>query len=322
MASITHRATGWQAEIRRKGYKPVSRRFKRKEQAETWARQIESEIDRGAFVDRSRAEQTTLRALLERYRTEVTPRKRSTLPEISRLSRLIDHPLADRPLASVRSEDLARYRDERLTVVTGTSVNHELRLLGHAFEVARRDWGIHVDNPVRMLRRPKMNRPRERRLREGEEKKLIEAAGSYWLKQIIPFALETAMRRGELSRMQSRHVDIGRRVLVIPKTKNGTVREIPLSMRALQVLERVPKQPDGRVFPMEPDSITQAFERACFDAEIEGLRFHDLRHEATSRLFERGLSTMQVAAITGHKTLQMLTRYSHLRADDLVGLLG
>ena len=79
---------------------------------------------------------------------------------------------------------------------------------------------------------------------------------------------------------------------------------------------------DGQVWGMKPDSISQAFERICSTAGIEGLTFHDLRHEATSRLFEKGLNPMQVAAITGHKTLQMLKRYTHLRAEDLVELIG
>ncbi len=122
--------------------------------------------------------------------------------------------------------------------------------------------------------------------------------------------------------MRWEHLDRKAKVLLIPETKNGTPRRVPLSTAALGVLDGLPRRLDGRVWGMRPDSISQAFERVCGAAGIEGLTFHDLRHEATSRLFEKGLNLMQVAAITGHKTLQMLKRYTHLRAEDLVGMLG
>ncbi len=130
------------------------------------------------------------------------------------------------------------------------------------------------------------------------------------------------MRRGEIAAMRWEHVNRETRVLLIPETKNGTSRRIPLSRAALAALDTLSRRPDGLVWSMRPDSISQAFERVCKAAGIKGLTFHDLRHEATSRLFEKGLNPMQVAAITGHKTLQMLKRYTHLRAEDLVGMLG
>ena len=130
------------------------------------------------------------------------------------------------------------------------------------------------------------------------------------------------MRRGEIAAMRWDHMDRKARALLIPETKTWTPRRVPLSTAALGVLDQLPRRIDGRVWAMRPDSISQAFERVCKAADIEGLTFHDLRHEATSRLFEKGLNPMQVAAITGHKTLQMLKRYTHLRAEDLVGMLG
>ena len=129
------------------------------------------------------------------------------------------------------------------------------------------------------------------------------------------------MRRGEIAAMRWEHLDRQERVLLVPVTKTGTPREVPLSRAAAAVLDALPHRPDGQVWGMRPDSISQAFERVCKAAGIEGLTFHDLRHEATSRLFEKGLGDMQVAAITGHKTHQMLKRYTHLRAKDLAPLL-
>ena len=137
------------------------------------------------------------------------------------------------------------------------------------------------------------------------------------------------MRRGKISAMRWEHVDQRARVLEIPTPSSRTPgrakptpKFLPLSTRAIAVLNSLPRQIDGRVWSMRPDSITQVFERVCEAASIEGLTFPDLRHEATSRLFEKGLNPMEVAAITGHKTLQMLKRYTHLRAEDLVGRLG
>ncbi|MHB1953115.1 MAG: site-specific integrase, partial [Sulfobacillus sp.] len=193
------------------------------------------------------------------------------------------------------------------------------------FTVARKQWGMEsLGNPVEMVRKPKLPQGRTRRLCDGEGARLLEAAQAYGgeIQRIITWAIETAMRRGEIAAMRWEHLDRKARVLLIPETKTDTPRQVPLSTRALKALDGLPRRLDGRVWGMHPESISQAFERVCTAAGIAGLTFHDLRHEATSRLFEKGLNPMEVAAITGHKTLQMLKRYTHLRAEDLVGRLG
>ncbi|MHB1565732.1 MAG: site-specific integrase [Acidiferrobacter sp.] len=134
-------------------------------------------------------------------------------------------------------------------------------------------------------------------------------------------ALETAMRQGELLALRWERVDLARRTAHLPETKNGTPRTVPLSPAALLMLKAMPRDLSGRVFPLSQSAVAQAWERATQHAGIKGLRFHDLRHEATSRLFEKGLNLMEVAAITGHKTLQILKRYTHLRAEDLAARL-
>src|SRR5262249_15605795 len=139
---------------------------------------------------------------------------------------------------------------------------------------------------------------------------------------LILFAIETGLRRGELNRARWGHIDVERRVMVIPESKNGHRRTVPLSMQAVAILARAGQgSGDDLVFGLKAESMTQSFRRACRRAGIEDLRLHDLRHEATSRLFEKGLSVMEVATITGHKTLQMLKRYTHLKAVDLVAKL-
>ena len=173
----------------------------------------------------------------------------------------------------------------------------------------------------------------------GELDRIVSASESPVLSDIIRFALETGMRRSELAGMTRTLVDLKKRTVTLPETKNGEKRIVPLSMEALRILSTLSRRIDGKVWGMEPDSITQAFiraltrARATYEKECEekgekpnssflaDLTFHDLRHEATSRFFEKGLNPMQVAAITGHKTLQMLKRYTHLKAEDLAELL-
>ncbi|MHB1565128.1 MAG: site-specific integrase [Acidiferrobacter sp.] len=207
------------------------------------------------------------------------------------------------------------------------TIRLDLALLSHLFNVARTAWGMEsLANPVELVKgqRPKLPGGRDRRLGGDELPRLQAAALTYGgeIGLLTTWAIETAMRRGEIAAMRWEHLDRKARVLLIPETKNGTPRRVPLSVAALAVLDGLPRRIDGRVWGMRPDSISQAFERVCKAAGITGLTFHDLRHEATSRLFEKGLGLMEVASITGHKTVQMLKRYTHLRAEDLVGRLG
>ncbi len=318
----------WQVLIRRRGYPQQTATFDSKDKAETWATTIESEMRRGVFVSRAEAESTTLREALECYAQEITPGKRGTAVERFRIERWQRHALASRPLAVIRGKDMAKYVRERAGENAAPATIHkELNLLSHLFNTARTAWGMEsLSNPVDIVKsqRPKLPPGRDRRLVSDEGKQLLEEATTYGgqIGPIITWAIETAMRRGEIAAMRWEHVDQRARVLLIPETKTGTPRRVPLSTRALAVLDALPRRIDGEVWAMRPDSISQAFERVCAEAKIESLAFHDLRHEATSRLFERGLNPMQVAAITGHKTLQMLKRYTHLRAEDLAALLG
>lgn len=321
MASIVKRANGWQVQIRKQGYQPISKRFEKKADADVWARITESEMDRGVFIDRSEAERTTLAEILKKYLTEVSVLKLGFKPEQSRIKGLLNHPISSKFLATLKSSDFAAYRETRLTAVCGTTVNKELNLLGKVIDTARRDWSINMENPVRLIRRPKNNRPRDRRLNEGELEVILSSTESLTLSSIVLFALETAMRRGEIAKAKWNHLRLSQRVLLVPETKTGVPRSIPLSSKAMLVLQSLPRVCDDNIFRLRSDSISQAFERACSRAGVLDLHFHDLRHEATTRLFEKGLNPMQVSAITGHKTFEMLKRYTHLKAQDLVKLL-
>ncbi|HUW99135.1 MAG TPA: site-specific integrase [Acidiferrobacter sp.] len=281
-------------------------------------------MDRGVFVSRAEAENTLLSDLLDRYEREIVPAKKGAEIERIRISQFRKSTLSHQFIASIRGVDIALWRDARLKEVSPATVGREMNILGHVFETARKEWGLQIANPIRDIRRPPAPNARTRRLVNDELPHLLSAALTYGgeIGPIITWAIETAMRRGEITAMRWEHVDRMARVLLIPETKNGTPRRVPLSTAALRVLDTLPTQSGGRVWSLRPESISQAFERVCVVSGIEGLTFHDLRHEATSRLFEKGLNPMEVAAITGHKTLQMLKRYTHLRAEDLVGRLG
>jgi len=293
-----------------------------------WATQTEEEIDKGLYASRTEAERTSLREALSRYKKEVSAHKKSRAGEAWTIRQWQASKLANRSIASIRGKDVAEFIEERRASGHGpNTIRLLLALLSHLYTVAASSWGMEsLRNPVPLARtaRPKLPRGRERRLQDGEEEKLLTAASDYGgeIQHLIPWAIETAMRRGEIAAMRWEHLDKKNRVLRIPEAKNGEARTVPLSAKAMQVLESLPRQINGKVWSMRDMSISHAFVRVCKRADIEGLRFHDLRHEATSRLFEKGLNPMEVLAITGHKTLQMLKRYTHLRAENLVGRLG
>jgi integrase len=205
----------------------------------------------------------------------------------------------------------------------------ELNTLSHAIETALREWGLWLPrNPVKMVRRPSVPQGRKRRLEQGEEERLLAACDpgrTPLLKQLVILAVETGMRRGELLGLCWEHVHLAKRIVHIPLTKNGESRDVPLSRRATDTLTTLAKQKQpntDRVFPMSGNSVRLAFERLRARAKMPDFHFHDLRHEAITRLFEHGLNIAEVSAISGHKELRMLQRYTHLRAIDLVSRLG
>ena len=131
------------------------------------------------------------------------------------------------------------------------------------------------------------------------------------------------MRQGEIVHLRWEHIDLTRRTAHLPDTKNGEPRTVPLSRAAIETLRALPRSLHGDVFPgLTTEAIKRSFSRATRRAQIVDFRFHDLRHEATTRLFERGLNIMEVSSVTGHKDLRMLRRYTHLRAEDLAQKLG
>lgn len=325
MASIRKRGDlQWEARIRRKGHPVTCKTFTTKADAERWARDIENEMDRGIFTSRTEAENTTLSEAIERFITEYVPRYNNPKLETIKARALQRRKIASKFMAAIRSKDIADFIQEREAEgVAGNTVRLDLALLSRVFNLAASSWGMEsLRNPVSRVPRPKISNGRTRRLEGDEEERLLEKAQDS-LKPIIRFAIETAMRRGEIASLTWQNVDLERSTVYLPKTKNNEQRTVPLSPAAVAILKGLDRGEDSRVFKLSDVSITQAFIRTCREAKIEGLTFHDLRHEGTSRLFEHtDLDIMEIKSITGHKTLQMLARYSHLRAYKLVDRLA
>ena len=355
MATIRQRKSGfWQAIVRRKGHPVQSTSFEKKVDAEAWARGIENQMDRGVFQDRKEAETTTLRTALERYQREVTSKKKAQRQEINFIKHWLERkPFSEKTLASLKSSDFADFRDKRLKVVATQTVRHELKLIAHLYNVAAKEWGIAVANPLANIKMPSQGKSRERRLSPSEERYLIAAtenAGAIdkdgksrsnpWISPIVRFAIATAMRQGEILALTWKHIDKAKALATLEDTKNGERRVVPLAPSALAVLDALPRTLRGPVFATTTEALVQSWKRAVVRAQrtylgdcekqeqevdpdfLIDLHFHDLRHEAISRLFEMGLDAMTVSEISGHKTLSQLKRYTHLSKQDVAQKLA
>ena len=321
MASIRKRGTSWHAQVRKAGFPTLTRTFDTKDAAAQWAREEERRIDRGN-VDPSaqRLKDIMLHEMLQRYEATVTCAKRSPDQERSKLTVLRRHSLARLPLSKLTSAAIADYRDQRLRAVQSGTVRRELAVLRHCLEVARKEWGIPLArNPVVGIAIPAAGKGRQRRLEPRDCERLnqaLKSARSWYLRPIIELAIETGMRRGELLLLEWSNIDFDRSLALLEMTKNGESRSVPLSSRAVAILIGLPKA-EGRVFPIKPCTVRQAWLRLVERAGIKDLRLHDLRHEAISRFFELGLSVPEVALISGHKDPRMLFRYTHMRPEDV-----
>lgn len=332
MASIRKRGPyQWEVRIRRKGYPVQSKTFERKIDAEAWSRDIENEMDRGVFVSRKEAETTTLEEALDRFINEYIPNLKMVANETRRAKALQKRDIAHMPLAAIRSKHIADFIKERENEgVKPNTIRLDLAILSRLFEVAGTDWGMEsLANPVKRARKPKLTGGRTRRLQpapnkqeKGEEDRLLKTCGDRF-RPVVQFAIETAMRRSEIANLNWTNVDLKGKTAYLSETKNMSERTVPLSPTAIGILKSIPRNISGSVFGMSENAITIAMRRARDEADIQDLTFHDLRHEATSRLFENtDLDILEIAEITGHKNLQMLKRYTHLRTDRLAERLA
>ena len=314
----------WHVQVRKKGQPAQTRTFITRADAAKWGKETEIAIERGLFFDRSKAEQTTIRDLIERYKSDVMPtlRGKHAKPALNALL----HVFGDYALSAITSEMISRHRDNRLKTVGESTVKKEINLFSKIIDLATNEWGIPVAvNPCSTVKRPSEPKGRDRRLEENEEELLLAACrhSSLELEVIAIVGIESAARLGELLKLDWRSVNLDKRTAQLMDTKNGEDRTIPLSSRALTALRSLPRHISGKVFYRwaASDSFNKTWTRACQRAGIENLKFHDLRHEACSRLADK-FHMHELMKITGHKTAAMLARYYHPRAEDLAKRLA
>ena len=273
-------------------------------------------MERGLYIDNTKAKFVTLETLLDQYYQYCQSKQLKALKFIKAHSRIIKRHLGQLKLVEVNSYQLALYRDKRLETVSPATVKIELGIVVRTIKLAVTEWGYRL-NETPSIEFPKVNNARHRRLVRDEMSIILKAISNKEVRVLIELAIETAMRRGELLNIKYEHIDWIKRTLTIPDTKTNVARTIPLTNRALELLKPLSSKANDRLFSLKPDSVSQAFSRGCAMGGITDLRFHDLRHEGTTRFFEMGLNVMEVATITGHKDLKMLNRYTHLKAENI-----
>lgn len=326
MASIRQHGNRWQARVRRNGFPTESRSFTTKQEAEQWARSLEVEMDRGIFRPISVEHKLSFGELIQRYMREVLPTMKGQREDAIRLRAICRRPIAQFALTNLTPERVARYRDERLSQVAPATVVRELAYLSSIINHARREWGFPISNPVSLVRKPSSGKGRERVLSSSEQDRLLEALTPTGRKNplmmpIVQLAIETAMRRSELLAMRWRDVDLVGQTVTLHTSKNGDGRVVPLSSRAVAVLKTLPVTSDV-VFPITHYALAANFNRAVRKAGLPNLRFHDLRHTAITRISDKLPNVIELASVSGHRSLKMLQRYYHPRPEDLARKLG
>jgi len=329
MASIQKRDGVFRVRINRKGYSTLSKTFTNRQEALRWARNTETQIDDGhikplgAQAIRT-VEGTTFGEACAHYELTHTRFKKNHRSEALILKALTNR-FGELQVNKIGQPQIAQLRDELLQKGrSGTTVAHYLNAVSKVVQMLKAEWALDITNPVIGVKRPRPNPPRVVRLSHEAIDALLqacEAASEPLLAPIVRVALETGMRRGEILNLQWRDIDHERRRIYVNRSKNGLSRCIPASRRVLEVFDAMPKAHGSCVFPIGAESMRKHYERVVCKLRsywahknknpFSNLTFHDLRHQALSQLSDRGLNTIELAEISGHRTLAMLRRYTH-----------
>ena len=289
MSTIRKHYKKWQVIIRRKYHKTLRKGFTLKEDAEKYAREKEAQIDKGFLVTYEEAQKTKLSELLERYRTEITSKKKGATEEDYKIKYLQTLPICDIYLISVTPTRIAKLRDALLADRKPGTVCKYLAFISNAWNVARKEWGINLpDNPVSLIKKPIVKDRRDRILTPEEYKRLLDACSLsklYSMKGMVIFAYTTSARYGEILKLQKNDVDFIKRTAILRDTKNNEDRILPLTEEAIKVLRDQPLTTSGHFFQASNDKFKHYFNKAKLIAEIENFRFHDLRACAITNFF-------------------------------------
>lgn len=317
----------FQAQIRRQGWPPQSDTFETRKAAEQWVRAIEREMDTGTFIPRGEAQRTTIAMLAKRYLAEGRVEAMKGLRQEKQRVNGVSAKFGEYNLSAVSPTMVADWAKELGLTRKPQTVQHYVATLGRLYSAAVLDFAIPLPlgNPVDSVRKVPVQNERDRILTDDEHKRLFAALEKHrgkFLKLIVVFALETAMRRGEILSMEWE--SLTGKIAYLVKTKNGESRTVPLSNKALEVIEALkalPRNINGKVFPTSLSAITEGFQHAVQRAEIEDFHFHDLRHCAVSRL-AKILQIHELAKMIGHKDLRSVMRYYKKDDEDLLRKLN
>jgi len=325
MASIRQtKNKSWQVVIRRQGVPTQHKTIKTKTEATHWAHQIEHEIDKGNRVDFNLANKVTINDIINDYMSQQRLTiNRSYKREKSRLL-LLKQQLGAYSLNQLTSSKIALFRDLRLSQgLSPATVIKDLNTLSKVIKLGQVGWGVYLaNNPLLSIQKPKVVGHRVRRLSQQEETILLNQS-SFQMQAILIFAIETGMRLGEILFLT--WSDIQHDMAVLKETKNNEIRYVPFTKKVIQLLQTLPQNiEDNRVFYFwqTVSGFQSSWQRFKRRVGLVDLRFHDLRHEAVSRLFEKGLNHMEVASISGHKSMQILKRYNHYQFDYLKKIMS
>lgn len=300
--------------VRRKGFADTSKSFVTKGAAETWAKRLERERDDRMAAGRTDVDSMTVKAIIEWYMREQRKFAEWGRSKEADLNRLRGYAIADRIASDLTMHDYVRHAEGRRKGGTGpATVWNDVIWLRQVLRAARASLEVHVDLQAiedaatdlrarRIIAKPNQ---RKRRLSAAEEAALLDhfsrrdGRAELPMVDIMLFALATTRRQEEITRLRWRDVDVGKGIAWLddvkhPRQKIGNRRAFRMLPEAWAIIERQPERGEA-VFPFNPKSVGAAFTRACRVLGIRDLHFHDLRHEATSRLFERGYSIQEVA---------------------------
>lgn len=333
MASIRLKNKSWVADIRRKGHKSISKSFTTKGKAQAWAREIEAQMDAMEFKDARGLTGITVAQLIERYMNEIggiTPFRRTKTLTLQ--TWIKTH--GQFSLAEITADSLIEWATRRAKEVSGATIAVDLAYLGVVLRTAKELWRLPVDDTIARTARGSLkylgvsakSKHRERRPTQKEIDDIclfftVKRRQKVPMEDLILFAIETAMRLGEILNLRWEDINHDDMTIIIrdrkhPTEKKGNDQEVPLLGDAYKIIARQEKT-DERIFPVAEGTPSSLFPRACAALGIEDLRFHDLRHEGVSRFFEQKYSIEQVALLSGHRDWKMLARYTQVRAKDL-----
>lgn len=320
MGCVRRRGTKWNAQVRIAGWRSFTKTFEKKSNALDWCRETETAI-RSAPLNTSKfSPNLKFKDLIGEYRDKVTPTHKGHQSETYRLNRFAISWIGRVKVAYLTPRHFEQYRNDRLEIVKQCTVRGELTLMKRVLDYGIRILGVGLtDNPIKFIELPSTYTPRTRRLENDEFERLLTIAleqKNSFIAPIIVFAIETGMRRSEILKMRWSDIDEINRTAKLRNTKNGDDRIVPLTRNAFEVLQNLEKN-EAVVFPITANCLQLAWRRVKKNADIDDLRFHDLRHEAISRFFEHGLTVPEVALISGHKDIRQLFKYTHLMPQKI-----